>query len=511
MSRGPGRRASETDIIVASVVGGALLFDGCEWNPAARGLRDTVIYCDDSVQFAEHIRPLMRDGDYAVGSPKGVFGVTMRTHTGTVQIIASDAWGQDRSGPDVYRAALLETRRVCADAGIDWRNTAGATVAHLLRDCGIGPCLDGRWRGLAISALHAGPIVHLSGGYYDGVHIDRRSAYAHAMSSKLPTGGMFLCARAGIEREGITVARVTVPPGLTVPPLPVNTQTGRVVYPVGAFRGAWHNDALRQARDIGVKIEPLYTASWTQHGDMLERLVHRLEALPKAVKKPLYTRAWGKMASSGGWRGDIVQPDGKDSLQAGGLWWSHSMPTPADKTHPTYRPDIAGAIVSRNHTAMIRAANSLAVGSVAAMHVDALWTSDIGGAERLLSPSVGGFKLEHRGGHRQYACGVYQGFLEGGERVIGCAGWRGRVDGLGRVPTHEQFVAFAESGKLIPDGRHWDVSPRAYQTATSEPIEVRDGETYTIIGGPSPWVEGFWRGGYYHVSEVKGGSEGLDV
>lgn len=476
-------KAKEYRICIASEdSSGVVRFDGSRFDRYSRLASGIVVYCDSSVTKCG-ITSLLTEQDTAAGNPGGAFvGATFRGLHGPIRMFANDAWGCDRRDPETYRAQLEETRALCAENGIEWRYTAGSTIANLLMGIpDIRPGLPGRWRGIAIAGLHAGPIVHIDGGFRHGVHIDRRQAYCHAMLDALPCGPMYE-SEPDIELDGISYAECVVPDSFIVPPLPVTAVSGNVVYPVGRFRGVWHNDLLRYAAEHGVSVAPLRTIAWARKSRALVELASKVNGLPSRIRKPLYTRIWGKMAALGGWVGTLKQK-GPRSIEIDGMWWEYKAADESTKARPYYRPDIAGAIVSRNLTEIMRAANSLR--SVTALHVDAIWTSDIQGASRLLSDAIGGFKLEHVGRHRQYACGVYHTECDDGANVIGASGYKGQF------VTVAEFRRWAEA-QTGNYGRIWHSSPRRDDMAASSPLHLEPHDTAVSIPGTDPFEPVFW-------------------
>ena len=106
----------------------------------------------------------------------------------------------------------------------------------------------------------------------------------------------------------------------------------------------------------------------------------------KDVSKPLYTRFWGKWGNRGGYSGmpanrRTICPDG--SFPTGGFIWSSNITSQTSDADQTYRPDISAAIAAKNQIAVHRALRMLKPESIIAVHVDAIWTDDIEGAEKV--------------------------------------------------------------------------------------------------------------------------------
>jgi hypothetical protein len=181
-----------------------------------------------------------------------------------------------------------------------------------------------------------------------------------------------------------------------------------------------------------------------------------LESLPKSVLKPLYTRMWGKMLSRSSLSVSPVERG--TSVKLGDYWWRAKLVEwDAVVTPRTYSPGIGSWVAAINHARMVADARTLSPGSLVAAHVDALWTSDIEGAQRLCGDGVGQWKMKGRGILRFPAVGRYYMTCKN-KVIVGHSGTKRRpqspkelVDG-----TIEQ-----------PRTRGWNQSPKEAAHAVS--------------------------------------------
>jgi hypothetical protein len=110
-----------------------------------------------------------------------------------------------------------------------------------------------------------------------------------------------------IPPHGIVEASVTVP-DCEIAPLPYRDGAGRILYPVGDFRGVWPAPELRLAVENGVKIRRIHdclgtTETLRPYGDFVERVyTARLKSSSDAEKlffKLLMNNLFGRLAISG--------------------------------------------------------------------------------------------------------------------------------------------------------------------------------------------------------------------
>ncbi len=169
------------------------------------------------------------------------------------------------------RAVLLALRNEAADADITLRGTIGstawATAKTRLRLPDATDTLDPwAWKSAA-AGYYGGRTCVAQRDAFAGSHHDLSSAYPSALArTALPVGTPAQLGRASAAAafargaEGIYEARVTVPAGDFVPPLPIRSRTGRLGYPTGTFNGVWTGLELRAAVDAGVTIDRMIAA-----------------------------------------------------------------------------------------------------------------------------------------------------------------------------------------------------------------------------------------------------------
>ena len=282
----------------------------------------------------------------------------------------------------------------------------------------------------------------------NAVEIDITGAYLNAMSMPLPNlaKSMYFYNPEQSWRTirtnfGFVEALVNVPKSLEkgLPPLPLYNGRG-TIYPTGIFRGVWSIDLLRYAEEeCGVKVIDTF-----EHACFLRQFLEpyfqplanqwfRIEN--RSLAKPMYTRFWGKWGNRGGYVGYPARLVGNrdGAFPSNGFdWYSSMVEQDEDTEAKPYRPDIAATIAAYNHIAVHRALRILKPESIIAVHVDAIWTDDIEGAQRVcdeIQPdrltwmdetdedyiedelSSGNFpgqwRIKNSGRDRHLACGVY--------------------------------------------------------------------------------------------------------
>lgn len=158
---------------------------------------------------------------------------------------------------DVLDVVIAEAAR----CGFELAGTIGGTsYKNLSRLAGLEPAKwpDAATYELARSGYYGGRVEVYRPQAASGFAYDINSAYPAALTKvALPVGEHMTVTGAKAQRafargkEGIYVARVEVPADMHLPPLPVRTPGGRVVYPVGTFAGAWTGLELRGALERG--------------------------------------------------------------------------------------------------------------------------------------------------------------------------------------------------------------------------------------------------------------------
>ncbi len=506
--------------------GDALTIDGLpagDWIRRAT-FRGSIAYLTDNVPPRELVA-LMGPDDIAFGNPTELYGVSLKTKgDGLFKIMSGSAWGIQTDSVDKLADHIVRSQKICKEHGIKWKRTSAATVSGMIQKaCPLKP-LTPRFRGMSHAGLHAGPIVHVSGGAADAIYMDRIGAYLDALRRPLPAGGWFV-----YRHEGIKLSRVLRRPGLIdcavfvnhtedtnqLPPLPAKLKNNRVCYPVGRVRGVWPSHFIKDALDRGeIEILEIYTvARCNRLQPVLQPLFDWIVKLPKDIAKPLYTRAWGKMSSNSYWTGTLARDDGR--IPAFGLWWEQeARPFWTTRVPRYYRPDLAAWIVSLNHQEVINAVRQTTPETLIACHVDAIWTKDTRAGEGLAkrypqrvsanrirgldTESIGKWELESRGRVRFYAPGVYTVNGDDGTEKVAACGWP-----YMRSPTVDSLTAWMETGRENPRYRGWEDSPKDSMDAMSIAPYLPGGMSYDASQtmppymGPPPARKGYWTMGGY--------------
>lgn len=133
---------------------------------------------------------------------------------------------------------------------------------------------------------------------------DINSMYPYCMMAEYPE---YLVKDPGLEKaKGMGEITVSVPHDLFVCPLPHRTTDGRLLYPVGVFRGVWTYDEIRFAESIGCKVLEIHSAYGCNtllrpFDDFITTLYRkRKESTDKAEKlflKVVMNSLYGKIAS----------------------------------------------------------------------------------------------------------------------------------------------------------------------------------------------------------------------
>ena len=383
--------------------------------------------------------------------------------------------------------------------------------------------LPPRWRELAKASFHGGPIACLRGGAREAVEIDMKGAYLHALTKPVPVvtsqprGRRNICPDIlnyvfqpsfGWEQlrnlDGFIEATVRVPAtsGINLPPLPLATPTG-IQYPVGRFRGSWTIPLLREAEEYyGTVVECVHQHAIAQQMEPLFRnLASVWSSMDKEVAKPLYTRFWGKFGFSGGWNGRISDEPIMGTVPKNGFWWTDNryQQTAVD-VPPSYRPDISAYIASYNHLNMLRAMRMLKPGSIIACHVDAIWTDDIAGAQKIIDTiqpdpytNSGSWQLARTGDLRFWACGVYS---HGSK--LGYSGYDPRVNGIPTYQKIEDWISRQDQHHDMIRNRQWKegIDSSSSKHATSRAIELNQQTSYQSTEGLPITSQRFTAGGW---------------
>lgn len=351
--------------------------------PRLQSLRYATFYFDSTVTPADLTRR-MRPGDVAFGpGPGDVSVVRVALHTGFYFVVAVTSWGIDRNESVTNQHSGIGWIRRNLPPDLRQRTAAGASRSLIQRFSGEHFGLHPRWRRLAHAAVHGGPAVCVSGGGHDVTQIDIRSAYYTAMKQPFPlrwSGARYVDESVIRQENAIIEATVSVPNHERIgyiPPLPIVANDGGILYPFGTIRGAWTSEHLRVAVDLyGCKIVQIHQCMvGSMDSEWLGRALDSLDGMDPIVRKYLYTRAYGVMASRGGWTAQTMHPKEMPTWQDAAL----DLFTPTRNV--SYRPDIAALVTGRIHAELFRALSVLDCAKTVAVHVDAIWTSANDSAE----------------------------------------------------------------------------------------------------------------------------------
>jgi hypothetical protein len=179
---------------------------------------------------------------------------------------------------------------------LDLRGTVGSTAWHSAQKlCDLPDAHWEDWRDyrFARHGYKGGRIEVFrpsARGYQDGigpaplVDLDLNSAYPAALvKTAVPIGESFRltgerAARAfALDRPGIYLASVVVP-RMPIPPLPVRTPSGRLVFPIGPFEGVWPLPELRLAVEVGAAVAIRRALVWEDERKLFDDFVAPLYA-----------------------------------------------------------------------------------------------------------------------------------------------------------------------------------------------------------------------------------------
>lgn len=471
-----------------------------------RKMSGTTVYVDSSVRHETLVGLLTNEDDYAIGSPGDVSGVSLRTAgNGRVTVLRGSAWGFDDCEHSELEIGVLTCLESLQSKGIEFRQTAAGSVAKLIRD--MIPSLDrlpARWRPFCHDSIHLGPIVHCRGEADKAIHIDRRGAFLAAMYSEMPHNSWHEVS--GISGEhGIGLFDVTVKYDSmidNIPPLPVRLHGSHTVYPIGKVRGVWTFSVILDAlaRDEITLDKVRYAIAPARTEKYLAPIADRIQELPKIAAKPMYTRVWGKFASSGFWTG---RPN-DEIHNRDGLEWTRTSRVLETTVSPLTRPDVASFIVADNYRRVLNDSRKLRPDSIIASHIDAIWTDDIETARGMCGSAVGDWKDEGTGRLRYYRTGTYAHLTERGVRVASM-GHAGK-----KTPDELRRYVLESLGDSPKGLRTWNGDPQTESDAVSSPVVCGDMDFTFQVSKPPPWDNEIWsREGNHAPTETGAGRYGF--
>jgi len=480
----------------------------------------TLWYTDSTIRPSD-LSLLLGPQDEAYGPVPGqVRGVKVKVGSSRVyRIVTGDSWGVHRRDPEVAYREINEVRSLAEGCGMRLKNSAATTSMTAYLDRWDGdldhpsvcqlPC---RWRAMAHAAFHGGPIAVLKGGAEHAVQIDVKRAYLDALYTPVPVLGMTPGGKTGGYRslngahwdavrghEGFVDATVDVNADpRSLPPLPIHATQG-VLYPNGRIRGCWVIGQVREAEARGeVEVITVHQAIVArQLRPLFAEIADYFGTLPDKLAKVSYQRFWARWGNVGGWTGTASDTPRVGEVPSNGLWWRYEGITLFDPAAPrTYRPDIAAFIASLNHRRVMNVVHrDLDPGSIAAVHVDAVWTTDRAGAKAICDrgQGVGSWRVKREGPLRVWSAGCYD---HAGD--VAASGYDASVYG---APTRERVETWIKNGqanarKMLMLQRQWTNDPSLEAGATSVAPNLEMDTTLPVTNGPvvdDPiWTSGGW-------------------
>lgn len=331
--------------------------------------------------------------------------------------------------------------------------------------------LQPRYRWLAHSCIHQGPMVCVAGSSANAVQWDRVGAFLGALRSPVPVPDSLQINSPNWRRvrrlDGFVSADVEINDSEwseRIPPLPVRTR-GRVINPTGRFTGQWTIPMLREAEEYGVKVVKVHECVTCDVANIHEKAADIIDSIKdKRLRKAVYLRYWGRMANRGGMIGTSVKPKNVDRSDVfrfrwSSLFWMSQTDEDSYRMFGDYRPDHSAYIASSNSMVMARELSMRAKGEVVAAHIDAIWTE--GG-----KPD-GDWKAKSSGPVRFYGVGTYN---HSGK--MGAMGYKG--DSI----TDDDLAAYGSRMQDRARDWHGGILPGENPLATSDPICLDTSETF---------------------------------
>ena len=466
-------------------------------HPYRRGLRGVIArYTAES--DTKVFESVMGDNDTAYVGRTGMMpSFTYVGSGGSFQIAPFSSIGIEELDPgSATMLQLLQEQEIEYEG---WKSKVSVTqiCGQIMRETGtLSRQLPIRWRRMSHEAIHQGPMIVCRGGAQAATQYDRKQAFLAALYEPVPVPGTHTAVSPVWRRlratEGFVRARVYVKPDSwegKIPPLPLR-RNGQNIYPTGTFFGCWTIPHLRLAEEMGVEVLEVYEAIQCKVAPIHAEAAKRMsEVKSKALRKSLYTRYWGRMASQGGWRGTIGRPNDVavsevHKFRGSRLFWvwagkdvDTSFDFPKD-----YMPDHSAYIASRNSIEMAIGLSAVDKYKTVAAHVDAIWVD----GEIELGSS---FAVKGEGELRFYGVGTYN---HAGK--IAAQGVEGDTDAE-EVERH--------GSEMVDTNREWHFGSRPGQdrTATSDPIFL-DGEVGWFPNGKTVYDENWTPTGWLAPKET---------
>lgn len=438
--------------------------NGRPFNPRDANLANTFAYYVTETVKTQLILEdyLMDDDDCAYMSRNGMSrSYTYKTANGApFRVYPISVWKAVADENEAFQL-IAKMNDAAQSAGLDFTPTVATMAGRICRKNTETKQLEPRWRDLAHAAIHQGPMVVVNGGRPDTVGMDREKAFLRAMYERMPTGPWIATSPRTIDYmrdyKGIVRATLRVDKSRYtqhIPCLPVK-YSGYTVYPTGLVRGVWTLDMLWDAVDNGgYEIDTIHELIVSKSAPVHAKAADFIASIQdKELRKLLYTRYWGRMASVGGFNGYVTRKWDKPKRVIGSkLFWYYMGKSPMSHAAPDYRPDHAAFIASANHLEMNRALRKYQRGTVVATHIDCIWTTD-----KSVDPGDS-FREKHSGDSRFYGVGCYN---VGGN--LAAQGFKGKLT----TESLEKWGSELSCGHGIY--RDWQGNPAKEQSAVSDP------------------------------------------
>ncbi len=313
--------------------------------------------------------------------------------------------------------AIADIHARIADDGYGSVSSGGSFAKKLVRKhCRIKPLQEEHWR-ISLNAVHQGHIGVFQRNAKYAVLNDRIAAYLNAMDTPMPPTlcQPIACAEGEVTQEWLTdgwegiVSGWWEVPDIYIPPLPSKVY-GRTIYPVGEVYSTVTSELARIAIEAGCVLRrstDAITFQARKGGRHLAEVVSVLRALPKQIAKPTYTVLWGTFAGRGYWHYDYSEYATATKEERDEHWnhypdstlpWRERTIMSGEDADPTFRPDLAASIASRNATII---ADEIGTQGhrVLLAHVDAIVTD--------VAISSPGWAVKARGPFAGYSSGNY--------------------------------------------------------------------------------------------------------
>ncbi len=425
---------------IATWEGDTLLIDGVPMKggglPRAEYWAGRHIYLIGPPRWSDLVRRYLKRGDTVAGPHEGqIASASVKLGRAGVGWTIHDyeAWGLPALDLQGAGRLLSELYREIQDQGMEWTGTAAGTARAGM--AGLCPpeeviaapprwaeCSRGTW-----GAMTQGPQWVGIAECERATTVDRKAAYLQELRGPLPRMGghrvlpQWRAARgrplpqavADLLRPG----GVGVLSGVVLAPYPRGSSPGSLPIRLAGKRplawvarypgdevaaGTWSAPVLRAAIADGAELREVY-GGWIS-GDTspwCEIFAEWVDGLSSHLRRLLYTRGWGALASSGWAQGEV----GADKRPGGMIqcfsadkavsWWTPEARYTID------RPDAASQIAGRNTEEVFRVIRAYSGSDIVSVSVDAVTVKD--GAHYVPS----GWVIKRDGGGRFWAPGWY--------------------------------------------------------------------------------------------------------